>query len=113
MTEIVETVVLEILKEIQDQGAATRRDLAALQADMNAFQADMNTFRDDMNAFRHDMNAFREETNVRLTGLETVVRKQRRDIAGILVIGKALAGDLDERISEVEVRLTRLEAGRR
>lgn len=113
MTEIVETVVLEILKKIQDQGAATRRDLAALQADMNAFRDDMNVFREDMSAFRDDMNSFRTETNVRLTALETSVRKQRRDIAGILVIGKALAGDLDERISEVEARMIRMESIRR
>ncbi len=85
MAENVENAMLEILKRIQEEGAATRRELAA----------------------------FREEANSRFGALETAVRKQRRDIAGILVIGKALAGHLDERVTDVERRVTRLETGAR
>jgi hypothetical protein len=85
VAENVENAMLEILKKIQEEGAATRRELAA----------------------------FREEANSRFGALETAVRKQRRDIAGILVIGKALAGHLDERVTYVERRVTRLETGAR
>lgn len=92
MAETVENAMLEILKKIQEEGAATRRELTA---------------------FREDMNSFRNETNSRLGALETSVRKQRRDIAGILVIGKALAGHLNERVTDVERRVTRLETGAR
>ncbi len=96
MSGDVENVVLEILKRIQEDVSANRRELAEA--------------RNDLVAFREDVAAFRQDVSTRLTRLETIACKHRRDIAGLLVVGNALAGDMDLRTSAVERRLERLEA---
>lgn len=61
-----------------------------------------------------DVAAFRRSVEERLDRVEDINRKQRRDLAGMLVMMRATAGDFDERVSEVEERLAVLEgAGRR
>ena len=42
--------------------------------------------------------------------MESLIRKQRRDAAGMLVMMRATASDFDERVSEVEERIAALEA---
>jgi hypothetical protein len=46
----------------------------------------------------------------RFDRLEASLRKDRRNVAGMLVMMRATAGDFDERVSEVEERVTALEA---
>ena len=53
---------------------------------------------------------FRAETTARLDRLEAGMRKDRRNVAGMLVMTRATAGDFDERVAEVEERDTALEA---
>ena len=53
------------------------------------------------------------EHDKRFDRLEEIVRKQRRDSAGMLVMMRATAGDFDERVTEIESRMDALEAGRR
>ena len=48
--------------------------------------------------------------NERFDHLEAGMRKDRRNVAGMLVMMRATAGDFDERVSEVEERVTPLEA---
>jgi len=52
---------------------------------------------------------FRAETNERLDKLEAGLRRDRRNVAGILVMMRATAGDFDQRVTEVEERITALE----
>ena len=47
----------------------------------------------------------RAETAARLERLEETTRKQRRNIAGMLVVGKTMAGVFVERFEAVERRL--------
>ncbi|WP_315797025.1 hypothetical protein [Bradyrhizobium sp. SZCCHNRI3043] len=42
--------------------------------------------------------------------MEALIRKQRRDSAGMLVMMRATASDFDERVTEVEERIAALEA---
>ena len=42
--------------------------------------------------------------------LKELARKQRRDVAGIMVMMKSVAGDFDERVSALERRMTAQEA---
>ncbi|WP_064742434.1 hypothetical protein, partial [Bradyrhizobium sp. ORS 375] len=60
--------------------------------------------------FRSELGSFRESTEKRLDALETLIRKQRRDSAGMLVMMRAAASDFDERVSAVEERMAALEA---
>lgn len=46
----------------------------------------------------------------RFERLEDLMRKQRRDMAGILVVGKATAGTFAEDIAAVKQRIDALEA---
>ncbi|WP_375457074.1 hypothetical protein [uncultured Methylobacterium sp.] len=59
---------------------------------------------------RDETQAFRDETNARFERLETGMRKDRRNAAGMLVMVRATAGDFDARVSEVEERVATLEA---
>jgi hypothetical protein len=46
----------------------------------------------------------------RLERIENLVRKQRREGAGMLVMMRATVSDFDERVGDVEERLAALEA---
>ncbi|BAM87238.1 conserved hypothetical protein [Bradyrhizobium oligotrophicum S58] len=60
--------------------------------------------------FRSEMGQFRQSVDARFEGVENLIRKQRRDSAGMLVMMRAAASDFDERVSEVEERIAALEA---
>jgi lysylphosphatidylglycerol synthetase-like protein (DUF2156 family) len=55
---------------------------------------------------------FRKSTETSLDRIEEIVRKQRRDSAGMLVMTRANAGYFDQRVSEVEARMDALDAKR-
>jgi hypothetical protein len=57
-----------------------------------------------------EMASFRAETNTRFERLEDLVRKQRRDTAGLLVMAKAVTGDFTEQVAAIEERVAALEA---
>jgi hypothetical protein len=59
--------------------------------------------------FRSELGQFRQSAETRLDRVEALVRKQRRDAAGMLVMMRAAASDFDERVSEVEERVAALE----
>jgi hypothetical protein len=60
-------------------------------------------------ALRSELGQFRQSTETRFERVETLIRKQRRDAAGMLVMMRATASDFDERVSDVEERVTALE----
>lgn len=68
--------------------------------------------REDIAAFRAEMSTTAKGLNERLDRLEEIARKQRRDSAGMIVMMRATAGDFDERVSDIEERLTALESSR-
>lgn len=53
-----------------------------------------------------------DQIDKRFDRFEELMRKQRRDVAGILVMMKATAGDFDERVTAIENRMDALEAQR-
>jgi hypothetical protein len=59
---------------------------------------------------RSETTVFRAETLARFDGLETGLRKDRRNAAGMLVMMRATAGDFDARVSEVGERVSALES---
>ena len=61
-------------------------------------------------ALRSELGQFRQSTDTRFERIETLIRKQRRDAAGMLVMMRATASDFDERVSDVEERVAALEA---
>jgi len=65
---------------------------------------------DILKSIQASIAQFRAETNERLDKLETGLRRDRRNVAGILVMMRATAGDFDERVTEIEERITALEA---
>ena len=81
MTENIKDAILPILKKIQDDNAA----------------------------FRKEMAGFRKEVTDRFDHLDKVSGKQRRASAGMLVMMRATAGEFEERVSEIEERMVALE----
>ncbi len=61
---------------------------------------------------QEDMASFRKSVESRLERIEEISRKQRRDTAGMMVIGKAMAGDFAEQMAAVLERVEALEAKR-
>ena len=61
-------------------------------------------------ALRAEVGQFRQDDRAEHERMESLIRKQRRDAAGILVMMRATASDFDERVSEVEERIAALEA---
>jgi hypothetical protein len=57
------------------------------------------------------ISMLRSDLTGRLERIETLVRKQRREGAAMLVMMRATVSDFDERVSDVEERLAALEAG--
>jgi hypothetical protein len=65
---------------------------------------------ESISALRSELGQFRQSTETRFERVETLIRKQRRDGAGMLVMMRATASDFDERVSDVEERVAALEA---
>ncbi|MBN9440114.1 MAG: hypothetical protein J0I61_24165 [Bosea sp.] len=82
MSENVQTAMFEILKKIQA----------------------------DIASFRTDVNERFTRVEARFEGLDELVRKQRRDTAGLLVMAKAVTGDFAEQVAAIEERVAALEA---
>ena len=65
---------------------------------------------DSISSLRAELGQFKLENQVQHDRMEGLIRKQRRDAAGMLVMMRATASDFDERVSEVEERVAALEA---
>ncbi|MHB2165545.1 hypothetical protein [Alsobacter sp. R-9] len=84
MAETTEAIVLEVLRRILTDLGETRKEVTA---------------------FRAEMQVFRTEAGRRLDGLDQMVADSRRDMAGLLATGTALAGHMHQRIGDLECRL--------
>ncbi len=62
---------------------------------------------------RAEVVELRTTQDRRKEAMELVMRKQRRDMAGMLVVMKAAAGVFEDRVSNLETRVTVLERDRR
>jgi 3-dehydroquinate dehydratase len=85
MSETVQTAMFEILKSIQAQLAAHDRRFDALEARFDVLETRSGEVAD-------------------------LVRRQRRDTAGLLVMAKSVTGDFAEQIAAIEDRVAALEA---
>ena len=63
-----------------------------------------------ISSLRSEVGQFKLENQVQHERMEGLIRKQRRDAAGMLVMMRATASDFDERVNEVEERVAALEA---
>jgi hypothetical protein len=64
---------------------------------------------DSIGTLRSELGTLRSDLTPRLDRIENIVRKQRRDAAGMLVLMRAAACDFDERISDIGERVSALE----
>jgi hypothetical protein len=67
---------------------------------------------EDIAAFRKSVDQRFDQIKVLLERADETSRKQRRDTAGMMVIGKAMAGDFAEQMAAVVERVEALEAKR-
>ena len=88
MSDAIKDAILPVLIKIQEDAAA---------------------FRVESRERFDRIEARLDRIETRLDRLEEVARKQRRDIAGILVMMKGAAGVFDERITTMEQRVDALE----
>jgi uncharacterized protein YceH (UPF0502 family) len=88
----VEDVTLEILKGIQAGIATLSERVGQLDGRVNQLSEHVGGL------------------SGRFDHLEAAMRKDRRNVAGMLVMMRATAGDFDARVAEVEERVAALEA---
>ena len=67
---------------------------------------------DDIASFRKSFEARLDIVDARLDRLEDIAKKQRRDSAGMLVMMRATVSDYEVRVSDLESRMTAVEARR-
>jgi hypothetical protein len=65
---------------------------------------------DSISALRSEVGQFKRENETQHQKIEGLIRKQRRDAAGTMVIMRATASDFDERVNAVEERVAALES---
>jgi hypothetical protein len=65
---------------------------------------------DILRKIQEDNASFKRSVEGRLDRIEELMRKQRRDAAGMLVMMKATAGDFEERVTAIEERMDRFDA---
>ncbi len=68
---------------------------------------------DSISTLRSELGTLRSDLTPRLERIENIVRKQRRDAAGMLVLMRAAATDFNERISDLGERVSALEDRKR
>jgi hypothetical protein len=85
MSENVQSAMFEILKSIQGELAEHRKVFTGIDNRVGRIEG-------------------------RFDHLEDLVRKQRRDTAGLLVMAKAVTGDFVEQVAAIEERVAVLEA---
>jgi hypothetical protein len=64
----------------------------------------------ELSSLRAEANERFASIEARFEGLDDLVRKQRRDTAGLLVMAKAVTGDFAEQVAAIEERVRVLEA---
>ena len=70
----------------------------------------LKTIQADLAAFRSETEQRFQRVDDRFQRIEDGQRKQRRDLAAMLVMARGVVGDFDERVTKVEDRVTALEA---
>jgi hypothetical protein len=65
---------------------------------------------DSITALRAEIGQFKRDNEAQHERMEGLIRKQRRDAAGMMVIMRATVSDFDERVDEVIERVAALEA---
>ena len=79
-----ENLVLQILKRIQDKLSEHDKRFDHMESRLVQMEA-------------------------RLVQIDEILRKQRRDTAGLLVMAKALSGEFAEELAAIEARVEKLE----
>ncbi len=69
----------------------------------------LTKIQDSISTLRSELGTLRSDVMPRLDRIENIVRKQRRDAAGMLVLMRAAASDFDDRISDLGERVATLE----
>lgn len=80
----IQSAMFEILKRIQEDLSAVKADVSALKADVAALKSDMT------------------DVKQRVARLETLVRKQGRDSAAMLVMMRGTVGIYEDRLKMFE-----------
>ncbi len=64
---------------------------------------------DSIGALRSEVGDFKHDNEAQHERMESLIRKQRRDSAAMMIIMRATVSDFDERVSEVVERVAALE----
>jgi hypothetical protein len=72
-------------------------------------QDSISTLRSELGTVRSELGTLRSDLTPRLERIETIVRKQQRNSAAMMVITRATVGDFDERVNDIVERVAALE----
>jgi hypothetical protein len=64
---------------------------------------------DSISALRSEVGQFRRDNEIQHERMESLIRKQQRNSAAMMIIMRATVSDFDERVNEIVERVTALE----
>jgi hypothetical protein len=73
-------------------------------------QDSISTLRSELGTLRSEVGQFKRENETQHEEIRSLIRKQQRGAAAMMVIMRATVGDFDERVNEVVERVAALEA---
>jgi hypothetical protein len=76
----------------------------------NAVPQILIKIQDSISALRSEVGQFKRDNELQHERMESLIRKQQRNSAAMMVIMRATVSDFDERVNEIVERVTALEA---
>lgn len=75
----------------------------------NAVPQILMKIQDSISALRAEVGQFKRDNEIQHEQMESLIRKQQRNSAAMMIIMRATVSDFDERVNEIVERVTALE----
>jgi hypothetical protein len=75
----------------------------------NAVPQILIKIQDSISALRSEVGQFKRDNEIQHERMESLIRKQQRNSAAMMIIMRATVSDFDERVNEIVERVTALE----
>ena len=98
---------------VETPSDAVPQILIRIQDSIGTLRSELGTVASELGAFRSEMGQFRTSVEGRLDSLEQTTRKHRQDAAATLVMMRATVSHFDQRLGNLEERVTVLETPKR
>jgi hypothetical protein len=75
----------------------------------NAVPQILIKIQDSISTLRSEVGQFKRDNEIQHERMESLIRKEQRNVAAMMIIMRATVSDFDERVNEIVERVTALE----